>query len=142
MPNSEIYLRLRHIHGRDIMVIQNVKGWCCQFEERREDIRDLPHEGRTCNFYTSDTIASMSLLLDEDKRLTICKIEKRIADELCAVISLSTIPLIISDKLQMKKKQILKTMLLWISRSVRLLLVHRSVVFKIFKLIFLFMYFY
>ncbi len=38
VPTGEIYTRLQCVCGRDVMVIQNIVGQSCQFEERREEV--------------------------------------------------------------------------------------------------------
>ncbi len=66
-------------------------------------MHDLLREGRPKDSLTSDAIAAVCRLLEEDQRLTIRQIEYIIHEEMCNPISPATVHHIVCDELAMKK---------------------------------------
>lgn len=82
---------------------QIVTEWRRKFFERREEIHEQPRAGIPQNVLTSDAIAGVRALLDEDRQLTVRQIECLMKQLMCTDVSLSTIHSIIRDELNLSK---------------------------------------
>ncbi len=62
----EIHRHLMLVFG-NIMMIQHVRKWCCEFSEGRQDVHDAVRLGHP-HASTEDTVNTIRTLLDEDRR--------------------------------------------------------------------------
>ncbi len=65
----EIHRQLTLVFG-NLMTIQHVRKWCCEFSEGRGDVHDVVRSGYP-HASTEDTVNMIRALLDEDRRLLI-----------------------------------------------------------------------
>ncbi len=80
-----------------------VRQWVQDFRARRDEVHNLLQEGRLKDSLTSDAIAGIRSLLEEDRRLAIRQIEYATHKEMCNPILRVTVHRIVRDELAMKK---------------------------------------
>ncbi len=100
---AAIHKNLVSVYGAQCMSEGVVRQWVRDFSWGRDEVNDLPQEGRLRDSLTSDAIASVRSLLKEDRRLTIQQIEYTMHEEMCNLISRATVHYIVRDELVMKK---------------------------------------
>ncbi len=100
---AAIHKNLVSIYGAQCMSEDVVRQWVRDFRAGRDEVHDLPQEGRPKDSLTSDAIAGIRNLPEEDRRLTIQQIEYAMHEEMCNLISHATVHCIVRDELAMKK---------------------------------------
>ncbi len=100
---AAIHKNLVSIYGAQCMSEGVVRQWVRDFRVGRDEVHDLPQEGRPKDSLTSDAIVGVRSLLEEDRRLTIQQIEYAMHEEMCNPISRATVHRIVRDELAMKK---------------------------------------
>ncbi len=87
---AAIHKNLVSVYGAQCMSEGVVRQWVQDFHVGRDEVYDLPREGRPKDSLTSDVITGIRSLL-EDRRLTIRQIEYTMHEEMCIPTSRATV---------------------------------------------------
>ncbi len=100
---SSIYRQLVEVFGENVITVQHVRKWRREFVSGRREVHDEMREGRPRDSLTSDAIAGVKALLDEDRRLTIRHLELLMKEEMCNPVSHMTIQRILHKELGFRR---------------------------------------
>lgn len=100
---SEIHRQICEVYGAGVMSVQMVRQWRREFIGGREEVHDRPREGRPKDSLTSDAIAGVRALLNDDILLTIRQMEQSMRHEMCNPVSRMTIDRIVKEELHFRK---------------------------------------
>ena len=93
----EIFMELQSVYGESAPSERTVERWSVEFRRGRESLEDDPRTGAPSTSTNEDTVATVELMVMEDRHITVREVAETLG------ISVGSVSSILQDQLNMKK---------------------------------------